>query len=102
MSAFVLAQPGLRASVIVTSVSVTSPLFVTAMVKVTVPPVVTVCEAGNFVTVIAGWVGVGGVAGCVTVTGAMSLAVTSLPAGGWPVTVATLVNDAVRASVVQV
>ena len=50
-------------------------------------------SAGDLSIVIAGWI---------TVTGAVSLAVTSEPAGGWPVTVATLVNEACSATVVQV
>ena len=57
MSAFVRAQPGLRASVMTTSVSVVWPVLVTAIVKVTVPPVVTVCVAGSLVTEMLGCVG---------------------------------------------
>src|ERR1051325_442403 len=102
MSAFVLAQPGLRASVTLTSVRVTSPVLVTVMLKVAVRPVVTVWVAGPLVTAIEGWVTTGGAGGVVTVTGAVSLAVTSGPTGGVPVAVARLVNEALSALVVQV
>ena len=43
----------------VTSWSVTSPVFVTRITKVAVPPYATVCEFGFFRMLIAGSVGVG-------------------------------------------
>src|SRR5947207_16018065 len=103
MSVLVRAQPGLSASVTVTLVRVTSPVLVTTMVKVAVSPVVAVWVGGDLVIEIAGWVTTtGGAGGVVTVTGALSLAVTSGPTGGWPVTLAMLVKEARRATVVQV
>ena len=103
MSAFVLAQPGLSASVTFTSVSVTSPLLVTRIVKLAVEPVTTAGVEATFVTEIAGLVlgATGGAGGVVTVTGAVSLAVTSGPAGGVPVAVARFVVSSVRAGDVQ-
>ena len=56
MSVLVRAQPGAWASVTRTLVSVTSPLFVTLIVNVAVPPLTTCCESGVFATVIAGWI----------------------------------------------
>src|SRR5436190_1771070 len=103
MSVLVRAQPGLSASVTVTLVRVTSPVLVTTIVKVTVSPVVNVWVGGDLVIEIAGWVTTtGGAVGVVTVTGRVSRAVTSSPRGGSPVTLATLVNEARSASVVQV
>src|SRR5213592_3987640 len=94
MSVLVRAQPGLSASVTVTLVRVTSPVLVTTIVKVTV------WVGGDLVIEIAGWVTTtGGAGGVVTVTGALSLAVTSGPTGGWPVTLAMLVKEALSAPV---
>ena len=59
MSALVLAQPGARASVTVTFVSVTLPVFSTVMVKFAVPPPRNVCEAGSLVMLIAGFCSAG-------------------------------------------
>ena len=92
MSVLVRAQPGARASVTRTFVSVTSPLFVTLIVNVAVPPLRTGCESGVFATVIAGWI---------TVTSAVSVAVTSGPTGGVPVAVAVLVKLAATFASVQ-
>ena len=73
-------------------VSVTSPLFVTLIVNVAVPPLRTCCESGVFATVIAGWI---------TVTSAVSVAVTSAPTGGVPVAVAEFAKLAVTFGQVQ-
>src|SRR5215213_7417706 len=80
------AQPGDRASVTVTAVSATSPVFLTVIVNVAVPPETTCWLSGFFVIEIAG---------SSTTTTASSVAVTSGPTGGCPVTTATLVKPTV-------
>ena len=65
----------------------------TLIVNVAVDPLTIVCESGVFATVIAGWI---------TVTSAVSVAVTSGPTGGVPVAVAVLVKLAVTLASVQV
>ena len=62
----------------------------TVIEKVAVPPLATVCVSGLFTIEIPGVPG-----GCVTLTCAVSLAVTSGPTGGVPVAVAVLVKLAV-------
>src|SRR5262245_9303486 len=94
---------GAIASVTVTSWSFTSPVFVTLIVQFALPPLATVWRSGVFVIWISGFVlttsgaggggGGGGVGfGAGTVTCAESLAVTSGPVGGVPMSVATFVK----------
>src|SRR4029079_16049220 len=92
MYVLVRAQPGARAAVTRTFVSVTSPVLVTLIVKLAVPPLTTCCESGVFATVIAGWM---------TVTSAVSVAVTSGPTGGVPGAVGELVKLAATFASVQ-
>src|SRR5215203_4981174 len=108
MSACVRAQPGACASVTRTFVSVTSPLFVTVIVHVAVPPDAIVCRSGLFVIAMlgcsgaAGGGGGGGGGGGLTITAAVSVDVTSGPVGGVPVAVALFVKSAVTAAREQV
>src|SRR5258705_6760559 len=88
----VFAQLAESGSVTVTAVSVTSPVFVTVIVNVAVPPESTAWVPGVFVIVIAGWM---------TVTLAFDDAVTSGPTGGVPIEVAVLVRFAVTFASVQ-
>jgi hypothetical protein len=84
MSELVRAQPGACASVTWTFDSVDPPSFVTTIVNVAVPPLEMVCDFGFFVIEMCG---------TTTVTGAVSVAVTSSPPPtGVPVAVALLVK----------
>src|SRR5438067_5381457 len=83
-------QFGESGSVTVTLVSSTSPVFVTVILNVAVPPRVITCVFGSFTIEIAGWVTGGG--GGPTVTAAESLADTSGPTAGVPVATATFVK----------
>jgi hypothetical protein len=91
-------QSGESGSVTVTSLRVTSPVFVTVILKFAVPPVSNDWVFGSFTIEIAGWVTTaagGGGGGTVTVTGAESVAVTVCPFEPVPVAVATFVKAAV-------
>src|SRR5262245_47113571 len=94
MSALVRLHSGALASTSVTSVSVTSPSFVTLIVHLTFEPpgATNSWSFGFLVTVMCGVPGGGGGG---TVTCAESEAETSGPVGGVPVSVATLVKLAV-------
>ena len=90
--------PAGTGSATVTPVAPFGPLFVTTIVQVTWLPTVTGFGAPVFVIArsIFGAGGAGGGGGIAfTVTGAVSVAVTSGPTGGWPVTVAEFVNGLV-------
>jgi hypothetical protein len=93
MSAFVRAHEPVCGSATRTFVSVESPEFVTVIVKVAESPELTVWLFGPLLILIDGWM---------TVTGAVSVSVTSGPAAGVPVAVAEFVNDAVTFAWVQV
>src|SRR5215210_4416624 len=97
-------QFGDSGSVTATSWRATSPLFVTVIVKLAVPPIATVCELGSLVMSTDGCeTGAGGgVNGVVTVTGALPVAVSVGPLGGDAVTTATFVKLAVTFASVQV
>jgi len=77
----------------ITLVRVESPVFLTPIVKVTVPAKATVCVCGVFEIEIAG---------LITVTCAVSCALTVSPTSGLPVATATLVKLAVTLASVQV
>ena len=94
-------QSGDGWSVTVTSVRVTSPVLVTVILNVAVPPIASDCVFGSLTMSIAGFdtggfgITAGGTVGGVTVTGAESFAVTVWPFEPVPVAVATLVKFAV-------
>ena len=89
---------GRERSVTVTLVRVTSPVLVTVILNVAVPPIAIDCDFGSLTMSIAGFDtgGFGTTAGgTVTLTGAESFAVTVWPFEPVPVAVATLVKFAV-------